>query len=309
MRHLSCAVASALLILVPVLAPSECRAETEGESLFRQGVEAFEKQDYASACPLFDRSFEAGHAASARYMLGQCEEKRGHLVAARAHYDWVAHDDQAKQDVRDHATENIAALDARIARVTLELGADAPAKPKIEIDGVEVEDLSKPWPVDPGEHRVVARAAGRADKNQTVTAAEGATVSFKVTFGDPIVEKPVRVEPVVTHPLRVPGWVLFGIGAAGLVGAGITGGVILSECGGLSDCPSMPGADGGARVKTDGQVQLEVANGVLWVAGGALVATGLSLIIADQVTGGSVRESARVSVRVGVGAVELAGRF
>lgn len=306
-RCLASVVVSIVLVSAAVLAPRVGFAETEGEALFRRGVEAFEKQDYAAACPLFEQSFDSGHAASARYMLGQCEEKQGHLVVARTHYDWVAHDDKAKKDVRDHATENIASLDARIARLVLDLGATPPAGASVEVDGVKIEDVGGPILVDPGTHDVVATAPGRAPKTQKVTAADGASVPVKVEFGELRKDSTTPEEPSVVHPLRVPGWILFGVGAAGLVGAGVTGGVILSECAGLSHCPSTASAEG--PVKTDGHVKLEIANGVLWAVGGAIAATGLSLVIADVVTGGTTREKASVSLRLHPAGLDLVGQF
>jgi hypothetical protein len=128
------------------------------------------------------------------------------------------------RDVNQRARSSVALITLRApaagAAVTLD---DAPVPPEL---------FDAPQPVDPGEHRLVVRAPGREDRAERFVAREGEAQSLALELGPPRAEAPAPqavVAPTPTpRPARSPGRpslagpaALWGVGAAGLVAAGV----------------------------------------------------------------------------------------
>jgi hypothetical protein len=217
--------------------------------------------------------------------LADCAEQLGKLVEAQAH--WTAARDQAKKEEkpqsRQKATDRLAGVEKRVARLTLQLASDAPADAQVSLDGAPLDraTLGTALAANPGEHVIVVKAAGRDDATFPVKLAEGDNQTLSVAPTPKAAPPPPPPPPPKAPPPRAAeqdsaslslnsgssqrtiGLV---VGAVGVVGAGVGAGfwaVGYRDRGRLGFT-----AD---RQMLFGQVSV--------IAGGALLATGVVLFV------------------------------
>ncbi len=239
-------VGLALVVALPVALPGAAHAAppTEGEKLFREGRSAMQDKDYDTACTRFSESQKKEPAPGTSLNLGECEERRNHLVAARDAFVSAAAN-FLTADKKGYATGRAEALDKRIPKVVVRV-AGAPkgtivrAGERVVEQGVEVR-------LDPGDVAFSIEAPATRTKKTTVTLKEGNALT-EVELGPLDVDGPVVPKPkpeVVTapkpqpgaeaSPLRTVGWVLASVGAASLVVGGVTGIMTLDRASTVKD--------------------------------------------------------------------------
>ena len=223
----------------------------------------------------------------------------------------------SKKAVLD-AQKELDALALRIPSVVISVKGNDAAK--VTLDGIEVPTaaLGVKRPVDPGKHVVTASAAGFATSEVTVILAEGKseTVTLKLKRGEAEPPPVVAIVPAAKPPVATPmpptaattpalmpptqpepapeqskgngstqktiGLVALGVGAAGLLVGGITGGMAVSKHGELSEscsdghCPKGSEPQFGSSI--DSYNTLGTLSTIGFIAGGALAATGVVLI-------------------------------
>ncbi len=212
--------------------------------------------------------------------LADCAAQVGKLVEAQGY--WTAARDMAKHDEkpqsRARAEQRLAGVETRVAHLTLQLAADAPAGAQVFRDDAPVDpaSLNSPQPANPGDHAVVVKVAGHDDAKFSVKLAEGDNQSLPIAAGPatavqaPPPPPPQRVaqpsQDVHVTTSSGSGQRTVGIilGAGGLVGLGV-GGALWSI--GYRDGNSLgPTAD-----------QQLLGGQILVISGGALLVTGIVL--------------------------------
>jgi hypothetical protein len=304
-RHRRTLLGAFLLLAAAPIAPSAADAQEDvngarGAQLFAEGKAAMAKNDYATACAKFSESMKIAPRPNVVFNLAQCEEHEGRLVNARKH--WA--DAQAAIDSRDPrvaiAKDRIAALDKRVASLVLRLAAGTPPQAHVKIDGAEVDKsaIGAATPVDPGAHVVTLEAAGRKESRTSLTLAEGEKKEATLSPGavDPSYVPPAperahvapdaSARPPAAAPAsstkRTVGFVLGGIGIAGLAVAAVTGGLAVAKNGTIqSDCPNKRCSQEGLDA-ISGQNALFAANYVGWGVGIAGVAAGAFLVLTSK---------------------------
>jgi hypothetical protein len=211
-----------------------------------------------------------------------------------------------------------AALPSLVLRATDGAGNDLVAV-SVKLDGVLlVTSLDgRAVPVDPGRHVLTFEAAGKPSVEKTILLAEGEKArQVMAVMGAPVVvSAPATLVPLVppgvdasissgTSGLLLPesstvgstrliGFVVGGVGVAGLIVGGVFGGLAFSKS---SDSKKECNGPGGSctgntnpAAKSDSQTAgtfADVSTG-MFIAGGALVATGVVLVL----TGGSKKSA------------------
>jgi hypothetical protein len=153
-------------------------------------------------------------------------------------------------------------------------------------------------PIDPGQHTLRFETAGAApieqtlqihegEKNRTITASFAAASPAPAAVGPAAVAPPAAAAPSADtsrdHKPSVAGFVVGGIGVAGLVVGAAVGGVVLSKKATAdADCHAMGtswvcSADG--RAATDAGKALGPVSTVGFIVGGVGVAVGAVLLI------------------------------
>ncbi len=148
----------------------------EARSLMKQGR-------YAEACPKFEESLRLDHGIGTEFNLADCHEHVGKVASAWTGFLSVAALAKTKEqkDREKAARQRAHALERRLPKLLVEV-KDPPPGLEVRRDGVVLGSAAfgTSIPVDPGPHKVVATAPGKAPWETTVDAAEGQT--SKVTI-------------------------------------------------------------------------------------------------------------------------------
>jgi hypothetical protein len=233
--------------------PTELQAARD---LFSKAMPEEDAGQWSDALDKLRRAGSVKMTPGIRYHIALCEEKLGMLVAALSDYaaaDQAARDTNNK-DVLDAVADPLKNLRIRVPTLTIEV---PPA------DGVEVELDGKPMapglfglgvPVEPGLHRVVARAKGKRAFTTQVELHEREAETATVKWIDvPVVrtnedasnETPETPEPA--HGGSKAGAIVMTITAAAALGFGIGAYVaadgahqnLATQCPMLVDCSDL----------------------------------------------------------------------
>jgi hypothetical protein len=300
------------------------------EQLFSAGREAFERGDFASACPKFEESQRLDRAAGTLINLAACYEKLGRLASAwetwRGALQVLALGDERRPAVERRAE----AMEKRVPRLFIELAPGAPPDTRVTRDSVDLgaASLGVGLPVDPGRHLVIASAPGYLERRYDVEVAEGATQKLVVETGEArsATPAPIAAAPVPTAPAPQPaplsdrpasssstrtfGYVVGGAGLVGLLAGSVTGIVALKKKNAmLDDCEQANGSyvcgPDGLDAASSGETFATVST-IAFAAGAVATGAGLWLILSSSAD----NETALVASPTSSGAiVGLSGRY
>ena len=225
-------VATVAMTLSSAVAHAETPDPAAAETLFRQGRAWVEAGDYPHACTAFAESLRLDPAPGTLLNLADCEEHIGRLASARGHFLRVESVLPATDERRAIAHDRAGMLDARIPRLTITLGPEAPRDARVFRDDVEVDRLQ---PCRPAARRSrgawrARRGVRRESKSVAVVALEREAVHIVVSPG-PVVAHDVLVPPPSPPPAptHTAAWVI-GAGAIASFGVGTYfGGRALAE--------------------------------------------------------------------------------
>ncbi len=336
------------LALAPATAAAQPgRDPAAAEALFKKGVEALEKDDWAGACPSFEASVKLDPSVGAQLNVARCAEHDGKLARAWAEYQKAKVLNQEtpgakrKREVDAFVDDALSKLEPRLPKITVRL-TSKPAGVRVERDGVELplSSLELALPVDPGTHVMVATAPGHEELRQTFEIAEGARKEVVLSLVPKAAAPPAVVPPpsppsdAPTSPRPVPqtrdeggvdlvvlGAAIGAIGAASLAVAAITGGIASSDNATLEDLEgcersgetlSCPGSTlEEARDAASRGEALSVASTVTLFAGAAVAATGLTLVIVGATSSSASKTGLEGSIFASPDAVglRLFGRY
>src|SRR5688572_30934554 len=171
----SCSAAFAALVwLAPAIASA---ADPRAEQLYQEGRKAASAKDWDVACKKFKESHDREPAPGTLLNLGDCEEKRGKLVAAQSHFVAAGRLFRVGDERSIYAKQRAAQLERRTPKLALRLHPSSPVGTNVERDGVVLDGgmLNVPVPVDPGDHVLLVRSPGRLDVRSTVKLVESET--------------------------------------------------------------------------------------------------------------------------------------
>ncbi|WP_433932647.1 hypothetical protein AB3662_00600 [Sorangium cellulosum] len=178
---------AALLTAVPGLSRAQAGPDAAtAELLFQQAIELMKQGKYDEACPRLAESQRLDAGVGTLLYLAACYEKLGQSASAWATYREAA--DAARRngqpDREQKAREAVAALEARLSRLLVEVPA-ASAAPGLSVrrNGQEVSPVlwGTPVPVNPGTYTLEASAPGRLPWSGVVTVdPSGGTVTATV---------------------------------------------------------------------------------------------------------------------------------
>lgn len=288
LRHL---FAFVLLASVPLVSAAPVSAQggdaAAAEVLFREGRKAADAGDYKTACEKFHESHRLDPAPGTMLNIADCEERQGRVATAWTFYRAVAQklppSDERTALARTRAQE----LEPRLPRLAIELAPDAPPATRVLRDGVELKSasLSTELPLDPGPHVVEVTAPGHGKRLYQLTLSEGER-ALRVVGPGPASEGGGDADSSVSTSssgTKTLGWVLGGVGVAGLAVGAVTGMMVLDRkstvdenCDSAKRC-NQTGADAAESGRTLGTV-----SGVSFVVGGLALAAGAYFILSSD---------------------------
>jgi len=299
---------AALLVTATVGAQTQ---EAVAQARFNKGRELFIANQYAPALVEFRAASELYESPNTRLYIGRCERELGHVAAAYVAFERAASEaaDRAASDpryssTRDAAKQEVAALEKKLAHVTVLAPAGLPEGATITVNGAPLgpAGMGVAAPIDPGAIEVVAKATGYVTTRKTANAAAGESIEVKVQLEKDASavtntnantntnssantnDVVIHDEPRASHGLRNAGFV---VGAVGIAGMGVFAAFaalaqtrfdqLKQECG---DAPCDPSL---SKKIDEGQTFQNIAN-ISVVAGGVALLTGAIMIIAGVST-------------------------
>ncbi len=293
------ALAAGVLASVPRAARAGDAAAAE--VLFTEARKLMTQGRYAEACPKFAESNRLDRAPGTLILLADCYEKNKQTATAWATFKEAASVAKAanRADYQRRAQARVDALGPKLAHLVVRVASPAPGL-DVKRDGLPTTEASwnLPIPVDTGEHVVEASAPARVPFRATARVEkDGDTVEVVVPALEPVaVAAPAPLPPPPVHTSvvapateerpasgstqRTLGWVLVGVGAAGLAAGGVTGLVAI----GANDASTSKCPDDGlcrdpqALADNDRATTFATISTVAFVAGGVLAAAGLTFV-------------------------------
>jgi hypothetical protein len=293
--------------------PSLADAAT-AQTLFDEGKKLMVDHRYAEACPKLAESNRLDQGLGTILFLGACYEKTGALASAWATFRDAADLAHKLGDNREGvAREYVARLDPSLYKLTIVVPPAVAAIAGLEVrrDGaiVAVPAWGSPVPVDPGTHVISAEAPDRAPWRQSIDApATGGatTVAVPVLGAAPrtVVPTPPSPEDATGRSQRIVGVVLAGVGlaAGGALGTifGLDAKAKNDQANANGRCVDTTCVDGGGVDLRHRALTSALVSDVAFVAGGALVAAGVVVLL----TAPSPRGAVRAAVAPGFVALE-----
>jgi hypothetical protein len=243
-------------------------AEAEARRLFFLGRDAWKAGDFGEACRHFRASQELSSSPATLLNLGKCQEREGDRKGARESYERALH------DARTHADPQRSELWTAAARK--------------ELDALPEEAADTPAPVAATQAPAVKppAAAAAAAPRHGVTAARG---SGGV----------VRSAREPSSPNVLP-WVFAGGGGLLVGGAVVTGivsgnarGKLERECTLPASSPDHVGCPPHLADERTRARDFAIATDVLWIAGAASAAVGITLWLTADGSAGEPSSVAR----------------
>jgi hypothetical protein len=272
--------------------------ESDAKDLFARGRELRSNNDCGSAAPLFRKAWTIyPQGLGSLRNLAECEEQLGHFASSRR--AWLdlrraivtSPDDPKKYEGWDRDAEEAASrLKLKVAAFTVDVYIKSPEGEALanERSGVEIfvngesvgtTLVGTPLERDPGSYRIRAEHPDGQPVEQTValSAGDNPHVTIRLT----ITPKPKQQATTEDHSTRrTIGWIVTGVGAAALVGSGVT---FLLRQGALGDvedkCPTRRNCDEGLRGSVDTGKTMSTLTSVLLPVGVVGVGAGLALVL------------------------------
>jgi hypothetical protein len=309
------------------------------------GLEAFNAGKYDQAVDYFGRAESLMHAPTHLLYLGRANGKLGHLVSAREYYLKLTQErlpasaSKPFRDAQASGDKELAELEPRLPYVSVVVQGTGAKDVQVTRDQERVPQalVGVPHPEDPGAHTFKATADGMESAPSTVLLKEGAHETVVLTLAATATAPPATgpaasgqpassgfgSEAVADTPsaggtsgMRIASYVGIGVGAVG-IGVGIyfisksatprnQSNDLYNQCTAAMYCT----AAGIARIHSlDSDATSKRNIGIVGiVAGGAFLATGVTLLILD-LTSHESGSSASAQAVVGPSYAGIAGRF
>jgi len=269
------------------------------------GAAAYQAEDYKTALEKLNRAWGILQTAPLGLWSGRALEKNGRLVEASERYLAAVRapvdaggDLAAQEAARTEADEAYHAIKPRIPLLTVRIEGSAPSEVELTVGGrpILADFIGEPLAVDPGEVLVVGTRGDQVQK-ATVKLGEGQIGAVTLSFGstaspqagpaepDGAAAPPQEAPPQDAGPTskgpgwqRAAGWTGVGLGGAGIILGGVTGGILLSKWSEL-DCGQASQMCNANGDQTAGLNSLRTVSTIGFIAGGVLAAAGVTLLI------------------------------
>jgi hypothetical protein len=289
-------------------------------TLAREGKDAYDRGDWKTALDLFSAAERRAHSPVMLLYVARCRRNLGQLVTARESYAALAEEalaDDAPEPFKAakvDAKKDLEVLEPRIPRVSVAL-KNLPPTAVILLDQrvLGAAELASPIPLDPGTYELRAMVDGTEIGRAEVKAVEGARSDVTLE-GKPAPPLVPNIVPSAPKPAASKDPTLVVLGTIGLVlgaggiGAGIATRVMAFDI--VEDVKSRCVA-GFCLAEDEAEIHratgLQTGSTIGLVLGGAVVATGITLLIVSATEDDA--SAPTVTLRAGPRGLTLSGGF
>jgi hypothetical protein len=232
--------AAGVIAAIAFAMPARAQDAATAQALFEEGRRLMEAKKYDEACPKFEASEKIDPALGTLMNLADCYEKAGKTASAWLRFKQALGEAQQKHRADREATarEHVTTLERKLPKMAITVEG-AVAGEEILRDGVVVDPaaLGLPTAIDPGSHRIEARAPHHRPATITFDIPDGAgvtpvTVPALPEANDETIGRelatPPESQPTRGNGQRVAGIVMMTIGGIA-VGAGAVLGLVASS--------------------------------------------------------------------------------
>lgn len=303
----------------PTWAAPDDAEEAEEPSIEQQFEEArklFADEEYQAALPLFRQVLERTGSPNARLYLARCLKQLGQIAEAYEEMAETVRDatEKAKTEDKYAPTRNVAAvhlatLEPLVGKLVVALSESASGA-TVTMDGeaLEPDRIGAQITLKAGTVTIAASAPGKLPWEQDVEIPGGGTKTVTVSLKSATTSPPPPTDGDTTGGgVRIAGYVVAGVGVAGIVVMAVTGAMaqgkvdtLEEECGGVR-CADLSYAE----VVDDARTLQTVAN-VSLVVGIAGIVAGTAMIVFG---GPTETHAAWLDVSPGGGVLRYRGRF
>jgi hypothetical protein len=188
---------SSVIVIAAVLGPSKARADDRAvaEQVFKEGRDLMAAGKVAEACPKFAAAAQLSQTAGVRLNLADCYAKLGKTASAwgKADEALTLAERAGDKAAADLARDQMAALKPTLSYLTIAVSKEtAPQGMEVAVDDEKIPDAvwGTAFPVDPGLHRVTAKAPGRKRSTKMVLMEAGAPSTVSVLEAEHTAEAP-----------------------------------------------------------------------------------------------------------------------
>ena len=208
---LSRATLAVTLALAPLVVAARVSAEPPtarvdaARRLFQEATSLEQRSEWREASVRLDEALAIKETPGLHFHRAHCAEQLGELVLAARHYarsEEMIRAGATAPDVEELLSAARARVLARVPRLTLAFPNDVVGA-SLEIDGARVDGgAGTPVLLDPGRHRIIARAPGRRDFEMEITLVEGQTQTLEVSLAPPRPIPALPRAPSTSKPAR-----------------------------------------------------------------------------------------------------------
>jgi hypothetical protein len=320
-----------LLILMPAAAFGQAQLSQQdragARTLMDEGDAKFAARDFEAALKAYQDADRIMEVPTTTIEVGRTLEKLGRLIEARdafirvTRYPAKPNEARAFKEARKSATRMAEELAARIPSLEVKVsGAPAGAEVTVTLDGnlLQADLLGLPIKVDPGPHRLEARAPGLVVVEElSVEERETRQVELALKKDEsqksapppaPVVEPVAAPEPD-KPPSRTLMYVGFGVGAAGLIVGGVTGVMSLSKGSAAKDQCDGTRCPPAAEDDLDSARTLATVSNVGFAVGAIGIGVGVWQLLAAKPAPAEQVGRVRLQPVVGPAMAGIAGNF
>jgi hypothetical protein len=314
------------LCTVTAVAEDDAATRQAARKLAEDGVAALQNGDTATAVQKLEKAHQMLKVPSVALWSARALIKRGQLVEAAERLRDAQRlpgsgDAAVQEQARRDAEHELAELTPRIPSLVISVENAEPQAVNVTLDGAVVPAalLGEERPVNPGAHRVEA-ARGAQRTSVEVTLGEAEHKEAKLGFEAPTAPSSApKQAPPQALAARAPqshtlAYVALGVGGAGLLLGGVTGALALGKKSSLDDDPACK--DGQCTYAVQDDVSslrtFRTVSTIGFVAGGALAATGIVLlVVGDSSTSAAMgaHNASGLALRLGPSSVRVSGSF
>jgi hypothetical protein len=295
-------LAALALCVVParlVAQPVDDATRATARELGMVGVEAYQAGNYAAAREKLDKAYRALKAPSLGLWSARALAKLGQLIEASERYlevtrlDVSSGDAAVQKQAQAEAAAEREALLSRIPSIVVQLETPDPSQATVLLDGAPIPNslLGEKRLVNPGRHRIEASQNEHHSKVE-ITLEEGvhetvrldlSSVDAGTSMSKPDAQPAIRADAPASRgsALRTIGLL---VGSVGVVGLGVGTGFAVRARGLDADAKAdghcnSTGCDATGRPLNQQSLQAADISTVSFIAGGVLVAAGVTLYV------------------------------